>query len=115
MLAALQEPGDPDLLAEIVTLYLRDTPERLRELRERSGDAGEIARVAHVIKGSSANLGASGLQELAARLEAAAQGNQGRDALHALVDAVAAEYVRVEQHLRDVLATRASSSAGDAE
>ena len=71
MLASLQEPAEPDLVVELVTLFLRDTPERLRELSGRPLEAGHAARVAHSVKGSAGNLGAFALQELASQLEQA--------------------------------------------
>jgi len=50
---------------------------RLRE-RMAQGDRDEARRLAHTLKGSSANLGVSGVRKLAANLEAALK--EGRDA-----------------------------------
>ena len=107
MLASLQEPGEPDLVVELVTLFLRDTPDRLRELEGRPLDPARTARVAHSVKGSAGNLGASHLQELASRLEHAGHVAQPGAELARLADALCTEYVRVEQYLRGVLAERA--------
>ena len=106
MLASLQEPGQPDLLIELVTLFLRDTPERLQDLLARPLDANHVARVAHAVKGSAGNLGAMALQECASALEQAAHHGQDADALAGLADAVRAEYVRVERYLQQILAQR---------
>jgi CheY-like chemotaxis protein len=106
MLASLQEPGEPDLLIELLTLFLRDTPERLEQLLARPIDASQVARVAHAVKGSAGNLGAMTLQEHASALEQAAQRGDDSDALAALGETVRAEYVRVERHLHQVLAER---------
>lgn len=110
MLASLQEPGEPDLLTELVTLFLRDTPERLRDLEPRPLEARHAARVGHAVKGSAGNLGATQLQELAHALEQAGQRTASSDELVALADAVAAEFDRVATHLQSVLAERASGT-----
>jgi HPt (histidine-containing phosphotransfer) domain-containing protein len=109
MLASLQEPGEPDLLVELVTLFLRDTPERLKDLDVRPLDANHVARVAHAVKGSAGNLGAMVLQECASALEKAAQHDESSARLARLADAVSAEYERVERHLERVLAERRGS------
>ncbi|BCS33486.1 hypothetical protein TBR22_A27130 [Luteitalea sp. TBR-22] len=109
MLASLQEPGEPDLVVELVSLFLRDTPERLRDLRGRPLEAGPVARVAHSVKGSAGNLGASYLQELASRLEQAGHSGAPAATLATMAEAVCAEFGRVEQHLQGVLRERAGS------
>ena len=106
MLASLQEPGEPDLLIELVTLFLRDTPERLEDLLVRPLDGNHVARVAHAVKGSAGNLGAMVLQECARALEEAAHRGEDTDALASLGEAVRTEYVRVERYLQHVLAER---------
>jgi len=111
MLASLQEPAEPDLVTELVTLFLRDTPERLRELSARPLEAGHAARAAHSVKGSAGNLGAFALQELASQLEQAGRRGDSADALASLADALQDEYQRVEQHLRVVVADRARATA----
>jgi len=63
--------GDDEFLREIIGIYLQDTPQRLAELRTRSGedDRSAFVRAAHTIKGSSANVGASLVRSLAETLE----------------------------------------------
>ena len=52
------------------------------EKAAKSGDTEEILRVAHQLKGSSANLGASDLAELCGQIEnVAANGTDGMDSL----------------------------------
>jgi CheY-like chemotaxis protein/HPt (histidine-containing phosphotransfer) domain-containing protein len=113
MLASLQEPGEPDLLVELVTLFLRDTPERLQFLVGQPLDANHVARVAHAVKGSAGNLGAMVLQDCASALEQAAQRGEGADVLTILADAVRAEYGRVERFLQQILAQRRGTTATD--
>ncbi len=65
-------PGDNDeFLREVAVIYLEDTPERLAELEEclASVDVPRFTRAAHSIKGSSANMGAMVLREIAEKLE----------------------------------------------
>ncbi len=109
MLASLQEPGEPDLVVELVSLFLRDTPERLQELVGRPLDPGRTARVAHAVKGSAGNLGALVLQDLASQLEQAGHRGESAAVLERLVEAVELEFRRVEQHLRELLAARVAT------
>ena len=110
MLASLQEPGEPDLLVELVSLFLSDTPERLRALRVRPLASAPVARVAHAVKGSAGTLGATHLQDLASQLEQAGHESRGSDELAALAEALCAEYARVELYLQGVLAMRSGDS-----
>lgn len=70
-LQLLGEEGDNSFLREILTIYLEDVPKRLGELKQAvaSEDQPVFTRSAHTIKGSSANVGAREMQELAATLE----------------------------------------------
>lgn len=106
MLASLQEPGEPDILIELLTLFLRDTPERLRDLTSPAVTAVEAGRVAHAVKGSAANLGATQLQTLAHDLEAACRGAISDSDVRAHVTGIVTEYARVERHLQELIATR---------
>ena len=56
----LRTPGEPDPLAELIDLFLTDTPPRLAKIMDafKVGDAAELERAAHALKGSSSNLGA---------------------------------------------------------
>lgn len=115
MLASLQEPGEPDLVVELVSLFLRDTPERLRDLDARPLDGARTVRVAHAVKGSAGNLGAMHLQDLAGRLEQAVHLGRPSDELAVLADAVNVEYARVARHLEGVVAGRAGSDSAPQE
>lgn len=114
MLASLQEPGEADLLTELVTLFLRDTPVRLRELDTRPLDPHVTARVAHAVKGSAGNLGATHLQDLASTLEQAGRQDAAPELLAPMADALCVEYERVAAYLKTVIANRAGQ-AGDSE
>ncbi|HZS92654.1 MAG TPA: Hpt domain-containing protein [Chloroflexota bacterium] len=76
VLVALQQvekSGQPGLLMRVVTLFLHETPARLAELQEAivQGDAERVEEVAHGLKGSAAQLGATRMAGLSAGLQAA--------------------------------------------
>jgi CheY-like chemotaxis protein len=86
-----QAKGEPDIISELASLFLRDTPRRLDDvLRALSaGDAEGVGSLAHTIKGSSLNLGARRMASLCTRLEA-----QGRGHLFEEAERTAAELRR---------------------
>jgi CheY-like chemotaxis protein len=96
----LQAEGRPDLLAELLAVYLRDTPPRLAALHEALArkDAEAVRREAHAIKGSSGYLGAVEMARLCVELEGQARTG---DLIRAaeLVQAIAAAFERVRAHL----------------
>lgn len=65
------EMEDDSFLKEVIDIYLSDTPKRLAEIKEclASGDAQRLNRAAHSIKGSSSNLGAKKVIDLAKSIE----------------------------------------------
>jgi len=70
-LRELQQDGEPDLLAELVEIFVSDTELRLAALREavESGDASGVEQIAHAIKGSAGNMGARSMSVLTADLQ----------------------------------------------
>jgi signal transduction histidine kinase/DNA-binding response OmpR family regulator len=70
-LSELQEEGEPDILNELIELFLTDVPPQLVALREAvdAGDAHSVERIAHTLKGSSGNMGAMGMAALCAVLQ----------------------------------------------
>jgi CheY-like chemotaxis protein len=74
-LRSLAEPGEPDPHVEFIDLFLMDAPLCLREIRTAvcQGQAADLRRLAHSLKGSSANLGAEGLSLVCRDLETAAK------------------------------------------
>jgi two-component system sensor histidine kinase/response regulator len=59
-LRSLRMEGEPDPLAELVDLFLNDTPDRLAQMRDalQRADAMALESAAHSLKGSASNLGA---------------------------------------------------------
>ena len=70
-LCELQEEGEPDILNELIELFLHEAPPQLAALGEaiESGDATTVEQVAHTLKGSSGNMGAVRMAALCAELE----------------------------------------------
>jgi hypothetical protein len=61
-----------DMLRELVTMYLSETDGQIESLTAQQ-DADTMARIAHQLKGSSANLGARQLADAFSRLEETAK------------------------------------------
>jgi CheY-like chemotaxis protein/HPt (histidine-containing phosphotransfer) domain-containing protein len=68
---ALQRPGQPDIVARIVTQYMDSSPEIIDRIRRAvlSTDAVELRAAAHRLKSSSAQLGATALASDCRELE----------------------------------------------
>ena len=77
----LNSPGQPDLLIELVTIYVQTVPSRLRQMKEfaQQRNLTALAKEAHTLKSSSANLGAHRVASLCEELESLAkvEGSQG--------------------------------------
>ena len=70
-LRVLQQSGEPDFVTEMIDLFLNDTTSQLEILRRAisTKDVPEIRRIAHLMKGSTANLGATRMEALYQELE----------------------------------------------
>ncbi len=68
---ALQQPNTPSVLAQVIGIYLEDSPEMIKKLKHalEQGDIAGLTETAHSLKSSSANLGASRLSSLCKELE----------------------------------------------
>ncbi|MDB5602234.1 MAG: domain S-box protein [Xanthobacteraceae bacterium] len=68
----VERAGAPGLVKKITDLFLEDTPRQLTDLREsvQRSDSVGLAKTAHTLKGSAANLGARGMVRICAELEA---------------------------------------------
>ncbi len=69
-LIALSDDGEPELLLDLIGLFLSDGPTKLEAVSEGvlAGDLERVERAAHSLKGSSGNLGARRLQHLCENL-----------------------------------------------
>lgn len=63
--------GDRELLDELLRLFIDECHSSLRQIRDSwtSHDARALGRLAHTLKGSSANVGANGVSDAALALE----------------------------------------------
>jgi two-component system, sensor histidine kinase and response regulator len=97
-LRALQGEDETDLVAELAGMFLDDARPRLSALEEAvlGDDAPTVERLAHTLKGSSANMGARGMADLCARLEVAgASGDLSRGPR--LLQRLGEEFARVDR------------------
>lgn len=97
-LAELRELGDGDdtLLAELVEVFLRDTPERIGALHEAFAqhDDHALRMISHALKGSSRNIGAKRLADACQTLELTAKSHM-IDNAGGLIDMIEQEYRKV--------------------
>jgi signal transduction histidine kinase/CheY-like chemotaxis protein len=70
-LRELQGEGEPEILSELIDLFLDEVPQQLGALREavEKDDAPSVERIAHTLKGSSGNMGATRMAQICAELE----------------------------------------------
>lgn len=69
--AGVQGEDEPDLIVELVDLYLADFPRQLSVMKDSilRADESSLKRAAHTLKGSSANLGVNGTALLCEQIE----------------------------------------------
>lgn len=104
-LRQLTPPGEPDVLTEILSVFLTEVPRRIDRLSAawRDGDAAEVQRAAHSLKGSSGNIGADAMSEICRKIDERAKA--GDLDVEGLIDALEGEYGRVEVAIRQLLQT----------
>lgn len=104
-LRQLTPPGEPDVLKEVLQLFLADVPGRIERLRTawQAGNALELQRAAHSLKGSAGNIGAHALLAVCSAID-----EQGRSGdltrLDDLIASLGAEYAQVETEIRQLIA-----------
>jgi len=103
-LRQLTPPGEPDVLTEVLLIFLQEFPARLAKLRNAwaSGNIEELCRAAHSLKGSAGNIGAQRLFGVCAQLDD--RGRRG-DSTHLapLVEALGTEFDKVEIEIRGLI------------
>jgi HPt (histidine-containing phosphotransfer) domain-containing protein len=97
-----QIESEPDLIVELIDLYLVDAPRQMTVMRKAMAetDKPSLKRAAHSLKGSSANLGANQMAALCAELEHAEYANS--------LQSVGALVTRLEQEFESVRQTFAA-------
>jgi HPt (histidine-containing phosphotransfer) domain-containing protein len=103
-LRKLTSPGEPDVLKEVLRLFLDEVPPRIVRLRNAwaAGNIEEVHRAAHSLKGSAGNIGARRLHAVCGQLDDKAR-SRDLAALAPLVDALGAEFDKVEAEIRRVM------------
>jgi len=80
--------GDRGLLEELLRLFFDECQGTLQQIRDSwsSGDIRALGRLAHTLKGSSANVGANGVSEAAFALECLARSGSMENAVQLIAD-----------------------------
>jgi len=96
----LRQPGKGDPFRELVEMFLRETPDRLRQMQVSAAryDAVAMESLAHGLRGCASSIGASRLAELCAEVEEHARTGAIQTATRLLVP-VEAEFTEVASAL----------------
>jgi HPt (histidine-containing phosphotransfer) domain-containing protein len=103
-LRQLTSPGEPDVLEEVLKIFLQEAPLRIDRLRTflADGNIQEVQRAAHSLKGSAGNIGARQLHDLCRQVDE--KGRAGElSGLAPLVDTLAVEFGKVEVEIHRLL------------
>lgn len=105
-LRQLTTPGEPDVLIEVLQLFLREVPPRMDRLRiaYAAGNIEEVYRAAHSLTGSAGNIGAQRLLGVCRQFDEMRRAGDLTDAT-SLVDALGTELDRVAAEIRLVIGT----------
>lgn len=103
-LLSLSGVEDPELLTDLIQMYLEDSPIKLAEITEglANRDWERVERAAHSLKGSAGNLGAIFVQEDCDRLQVASR-NAEVDSVTAGVGDLRGHFKAAEYALQDIL------------
>jgi two-component system, sensor histidine kinase and response regulator len=110
----VQMEGEPDLIVELIDLFIEDTPQKLFAL-QRGLDASEplaVRRAAHNLRGSSANMGARRMAAVCVELEDAGR-CESLEGTQMLLTRLADEYECVLRVLESERRRRTSNSSLD--
>jgi HPt (histidine-containing phosphotransfer) domain-containing protein len=94
-LLALSEDGDPELLVDLIQMYLADVPIKLDAIVRgiEAKDWERVERAAHSLKGSAGSLGAVHVQAECDRIQNACRQHQP--------EAIAQQSAALTQHIKD--------------
>jgi CheY-like chemotaxis protein len=106
-LSQLQQPGKPDIIKQLVTVYLQRSPKVLQDIHEaaESNDIEKLWQAVHSLKSSSAILGACRLASLCHELEVLGRENQVDDPVR-IAQEIKAEFKVVADELERILSCR---------
>ena len=105
-LRQLTAPGEPDVLLEVLQLFLDEAPRRLERLQAawREANGHEMQRAAHSLKGSSGNIGAGAMMAVCHRIDDLARAGDVA-AVAPLLPSLTSEYHRAELEIKHLLQT----------
>ncbi|HKR12701.1 MAG TPA: Hpt domain-containing protein [Pyrinomonadaceae bacterium] len=100
--------GEPDLITELIDLYLGEVPHLIDSIRKglEQNDWKSARRAAHTLRGSSGNMGVLQLSNLADKLERLQETEA--DVARALCESLEREFVRVSELLLEERQRRAA-------
>jgi len=103
-LRALAEGSEPDLLKQIFTSFLSDSAERIGLLRiaASKNDAERLQKTAHALKGSSGNIGATHMMDIARQLEAISSAFRMTETMP-LIEEIEAEFERTKIEINEII------------
>ena len=103
-LISLSDEGDPELLVDLIQMYLQDGPNKLNEITSglATQDYDRVERAAHSLKGSAGNLGAVLVQQDCEDLQVASR-QHALDQVQQGVDRLRDHYGEAESVLQNIL------------
>jgi HPt (histidine-containing phosphotransfer) domain-containing protein len=103
-LRQLNEDGQPDVVNEVLGLFLTSAPAQLAAIEAAiaAQDAAGLQRTAHTLKGAASTIGANALQAACRHLEELGKQQHVHDAAHAIGD-LRHEYARVQDAIAQLL------------
>ena len=109
--------GKKDFYFKILRMFITNQGEVSAQIRQSldAGDYGTAERLAHTAKGVSGNIGATQLQEMAARVEKAIKNGDNRQAIEGLLDPFAEAHAKLIARLKEVLPAQESSEVAGPE
>ncbi|MCS7031760.1 MAG: Hpt domain-containing protein [Gloeomargarita sp. SKYG116] len=92
---------DPEFIQELLQLYVQDAQARLAALQQASVSLnwGQIQHEAHQLKGASANVGATAIQNLARTLEELAAAQQEPERVRELIQTLAQSVQQIKREV----------------
>jgi CheY-like chemotaxis protein len=110
-LTELADEDDPDLLEQLLSMFVNETPRRLEFIRQalRVRDAHAACEIAHMMKGTCAQLGLTAMQNLCRNLEERAESLSLTDC-EGIVSKLEKVYVETKQLLETRFTIHQASS-----
>lgn len=98
---SLQEPGKPDFLTQLISIYSETSNESMKQLKKAISinDMKALSSVAHSLKSSSANMGAQNMATLCFEFEAMGKKDVSQMPSEEKLKALENEYAKVIQEL----------------